>query len=137
MNEEIFEEESTVKVEDSILNSVKKMLGIEPDYTDFDLDIMIQINAALFTLGQLGVGPSDGYEITGPNETYDDYLGEGNKEKNQIKTYLFCKTKMGFDPPQSSVVLEAFKQLIQEAEWRLNVQVDSSDTFSQNYGEIS
>lgn len=137
MNEEIFEEESSVKVEDSILNSVKKMLGIEPDYTDFDLDIMIQINAALFTLRQIGVGPSDGYEITGPNETYDDYLGEGNKEKNQIKTYLFCKTKLGFDPPQSSIVLEAFKQLIQEAEWRLNVQVDSSDTFSQNQGEIS
>lgn len=137
MNEEIFEEESSVKVEDSILNSVKKMLGIEPDYTDFDLDIMIQINAAFFTLRQIGVGPSDGYEITGPNETYNDYLGEGNKERNQVKAYLFYKTKIGFDPPQSSIVLEAFKQLIQEAEWRMNVQVDSSDTFSQNYGEIS
>lgn len=111
-------------VQESILNSVKKLLGIEPDYTDFDPDILMNINAAIMTLRQLGVGPIEGFMITSADETYEDYLGEGNLETSSVKMYLFYKTKLGFDPPQSSTVMTCIKEAIAELEWRLNVQVD-------------
>lgn len=135
--EESTEDEPGTKVEDSILNSVKKLLGIEPDYTEFDVDIMLNINASISTLSQIGVGPYDGYIVTGADNTYDDYLGEDCPETSMVKMYLFYKTKLGFDPPQSSIVAEAIKEAIKETEWRLNVQVDPMDSFSKNKGEIS
>lgn len=137
MPEEIKDEEERVSVEDSILNSVKKLLGIESDYTEFDIDIMMNINAAISTLRQLGVGPNEGFVVTSENDTYDDFLGPDCKETSQVKIYLFYKTRIGFDPPQSSIVMSAMEKMIQEAEWRLNVQVDSRKTFSGNRGEIS
>lgn len=125
------------KIEDSILESVKKMLGIQSDYEEFDPDIIMNINAAIATLRQIGVGPQEElFMITGSNETYSDFLGEDNKEIPQVKMYLFYKTKLGFDPPQSSLVAESVKEMIREAEWRLNVQVDPRSTFSDG-GEIS
>lgn len=125
------------KIEDSILESVKKMLGIQSDYEEFDPDIIMNINAAIATLRQIGVGPQEElFMITGSNETYSDFLGEDNKEVPQVKMYLFYKTKLGFDPPQSSLVAESVKEMIREAEWRLNVQVDPRSTFSDG-GEIS
>lgn len=114
---------------DSILNSVKKLLGLDPSVKDFDLDIMLNINAAMSTLRQIGVGPEEGYMITSENETFEDYLGEDSKETNQVKMYLFYKTRLGFDPPTSSVLLECIKEMIRETEWRLNLQVDPRSTF--------
>lgn len=116
-------------VMDSILNSVKKALGIEPDYTDFDPDILMHINAAIMTLRQLGVGPEEGYTVTSANDTFDDYLGEGSTETAMVRTYLFYKTKIIFDPPASSTVMEALKEMIRETEWRLNIQVDPGKAF--------
>lgn len=132
MEDDVVEETPKVSVEDSILNSVKKLLGIEPDFTEFDIDVMMNINAAIMTLKQLGVGPSDGYTVTSAEDTYEDFLGEDNEETPQVKMYLFYKTRLGFDPPQSSVVTEAIKEMIRETEWRLNIQVDPKSTFRQN-----
>lgn len=112
-------------ISESILNSVKKLLGIEPDYTEFDVDITMNINAAFFTLKQLGVGPDEGYMISGPDATYSEFLQGNDYDINQIKMYLFYKTKLGFDPPQSSIVTEAVKEMIKETEWRLNVQFEN------------
>lgn len=112
---------------ESILMSVKKLLGILPGSTEFDADIIMNINAAFFTLSQLGVGPSDGFVITGDMETFEDFLGaDSTIEQNQVRMYLFYKTKLGFDPPQSSIVMESIKEMIREAEWRLNVQVENN-----------
>lgn len=113
---------------ESILLSVKKLLGIEPDYTQFDPDIIMNINAALQTLMQIGVGPETGFFISGVNETYKDYLGNDSKMQ-MVKMYLFYKTKLGFDPPQSTAVMECLKEMIRESEYRLNLQVDPVDTF--------
>lgn len=122
-------EESVIPIQDSILNSVKKSLGYLPEYTDFDNDILMQINAAIFTLRQLGVGSSDGFTVTSPEQTYEEFLGEGNKEIPEVRLYLSMKARLGFDPPASSYVADILKKQIEEAEWRLNVQVDPSDTF--------
>lgn len=123
-------EENTVDVKNSILNSVKKLLGIQPEYAEFDMDVLMNINAAISTLRQLGVGPQDRlFVVEDETQTYDDYLGTGNDEIPQVKMYLYYKCRLGFDPPQSSTVLSSIKEMIEEAEWRLNAQVDPIDTF--------
>lgn len=111
-------------VSESILNSVKKLLGIEPDQTDFDADIAMHINSAIMILRQLGVGPEEGFFVTSSADTYWDYLGEDSLEIPMVKLYLFYKTKLGFDPPSNSSVSTAIQQSIDELEWRLNAQVD-------------
>ena len=119
----------TVDVKESILNSVKKLLGIPQDLQEFDPDIIMNINAAIFTLRQIGVGPESGFTITGEEETYDDYLGEGSKETSQVKMYLYYKTRLSFDPPTSGTVTDCMKEFIREAECRLSYQVDPYDVF--------
>lgn len=114
---------------ESILTSVKKLLGIEEECEEFDLDIAMNINAAIATLRQLGVGPMEGFFISNKNATYADYLGDDSKEVSLVKMYLFYKTKLGFDPPASSSVMECIKQMIAETEWRLNAQVDGPENF--------
>lgn len=112
----------TISEKDSILNSVKKMLGIEPDVTDFNTDLIININSAILALIQNGIGPSSGYCIIDENDTYEDFLGEDKKEiYDPVGMYLFVNTKMRFDPPASSIVMEALKETKKELEWRLNV----------------
>lgn len=111
----------------SILNDIKKMLGIASDYTNFDTDIIIDINSVFMILNQLGVGPKDGFKITGADETWSDYVSdEDNLEA--IKSYIHLKVKVMFDPPLNSTVMEAHKQMISEYEWRLNVQSEGGKT---------
>lgn len=107
-------------VTDSILNSVKKLLGYEPEYVEFDPDIIMNINAAMVVLQQLGVGPEKGFSITGEDETYKDYLGDKHDDINLVKMYLFYKTRLGFDPPQNSYLVDLLEKQIRETEWRLN-----------------
>lgn len=110
-----------VSEKDSILNSVKKMLGIESDVTDFDTDLIININSAIFVLTQNGIGPSSGYFITDESDIYENFLGKDRKEiYNPVGMYLFVSTKIKFDPPSSSIVMEALKETKRELEWRLN-----------------
>lgn len=110
---------------DSILTSVKKFLGAEEDYEHFDQDIIMHINAAFGTLTQLGVGPEDGFSISGKDTTWHEYVSD-NTTLNLVKQYIFTKVKVVFDPPQSSFVLEAYNKTIDELTWRLNVEVDPS-----------
>lgn len=106
----------------SILNSIKKMLGLAEDYDAFDTDIIILINGALMILQQLGVGEV-GFSITDSSATWDSFT-EYRSDIEAIKTYVYLKVKMAFDPPANSTVLKAYEDSCKELEWRLNVQVD-------------
>lgn len=108
---------------DSILSTIKKMLGIEEVYTHFDDEIIININSVFMTLTQLGVGPEAGFAITSKTETWSHFL-IGETKIESVKTYIYLKVRLFFDPPSSSFVLEAMERQITELEWRLNVQVD-------------
>lgn len=110
-------------ISESILDSVKKLIGIHPDDTSFDLDIIFQINSAIFTLVQLGV-LTKGYTVMSKDDTYADVFGElEDHVVNQAKIYLVMKTKLGFDSPTLTTVMQALKEQIAEAEWRLNVAI--------------
>lgn len=103
----------------SILMSIKKLLNISSDDTSFDTDVIIHINSALSVLTEIGIGPTSGYSIVGDTETWEDFYGE-SVYKTSIQTYVYLKTKLIFDPPSSSFVLEALKREKDEIEWRLN-----------------
>lgn len=109
---------------DSILTSIKKLLGLTEDYTNFDTDIIIHINSVFMNLHQLGVGPSEGFRIEDEYATWDEYITEEDN-LDAVKTYIYLKVKLVFDPPLNGSVMEALKQSIAEYEWRLNVQADS------------
>ena len=107
---------------ESILNSIKKLLGIAAEYTNFDTDIIIHINSVFMILNQLGIGPSEGFRIIDNTAVWNNYITEDD-DLDAVKTYIYLKVKLLFDPPLNSAVIEANKQLINELEWRLNVQV--------------
>ena len=115
---------------ESILNSIKKLLGIAEDYDHFDSDIIMHINSVFATLTQLGVGPEDGFSINDESEKWEDFLPE-ERMLHSVKSYMFMKVKLMFDPPLSSAVIECTKEQIKELEWRLQVAVDSTNTKSE------
>lgn len=106
---------------ESILTSIKKMLGIEEEYTQFDNDIIMHINSVFMTVNQLGVGPETCCTITDDGDTWEDLFGDIS-EIHAIKSYTYLKVKTLFDPPTSSFVLDSMNRQISEFEWRLNVQ---------------
>lgn len=110
-------------MEDSILLSIKSLLGPDSDYEAFDNDIVLFINSAFATLTQLGVGPVNGFRISGSDETWSDFLGSA-EDLESVKSYVYMKTRLAFDPPTSSSVLNSFEEACKEYEWRLNVAVD-------------
>jgi len=107
-------------VTDSILNSTKKVLGIAEDDDSFDLDILMHINTVFTTLHQLGIGPLDGFMIEDSETTWSDYL-EDNTNLNAVKSYMYVRVKLLFDPPSTSFAIEAMQKQVTEFEWRLNV----------------
>lgn len=111
---------------DSILNSTKKLLGLAEDYDAFDQDVIVAINAALFTLTQLGVGPDEGFRISSADEVWSDFIGDVI-DLEAVKEYVYMKSRLAFDPPVNSSVLQALKDMCNEYEFRLNVQVDPGD----------
>lgn len=104
---------------DSILNSTKKILGLSEDYTHFDLDIITHINGTFSILDQLGIGPVGGYSIEDETPTWDQYSVPSN-QLQLVRTYVFLKVRMLFDPPTTSYLIEAMNKQILEHEWRLN-----------------
>ena len=112
-------------MKDSILTSIKKLLGMTEDYVSFDTDIIIHINSVFTTLKQLGVGPAKGFRITGKEETWDKFVSN-DEFLDSVKTYIYLKVKLVFDPPLNSKVTESFQQEIKELEWRLNVDGDTN-----------
>ena len=113
---------------ESILTSIKKLLGIAEEYEHFDNDIIMHINSVFMILTQLGVGPSKGFVITDSSASWDDFLPEGGEKLQAVKTYMYMKVRLMFDPPTSSAVMESMNRMINELEWRLNVTVDPGDT---------
>lgn len=106
---------------ESILTSIKKLLGIVAEDTHFDADIIIHINSALMTLNQLGVGPEEGFSILSELETWENFLGD-SVHYEAIKTYVYYYVRTAFDPPINSAVLESMHRRMNELEWRLQVQ---------------
>ena len=107
-------------MEQSILNSVKKVVNVPIDYNAFDLDIIMAINSAFSTLNQIGLGPIEGFEIEDAVTTWDAFL-LGDKRLNSVKDYVRLKVRLAFDPPANGFTTDMMKQQIQELEWRLNV----------------
>ena len=108
---------------ESILTTIKTMLGIPEDETHFDQDIKININSVFMTLNQLGVGPSNGFFISDSTKTWSDFL-QDQTDVEAVKSYMYLKVKLIFDPPSTSFVLDSMERQIKEWEWRLNAQVE-------------
>lgn len=111
----------------SILTSVKKLLGIAENYTEFDADIIMHINAVFLVLQQLGVGPEKGFSIVDANAVWDDFL-PGDERARAIASYMGAKVRLAFDPPQSSTAMEALKNTVAEMEFRLNIEFDKAES---------
>jgi len=112
-------------MEQSILKSVKKNVGIGPDYTEFDQDILTYINSAFSTLYQLGIGPDEGFAIEDDMSVWADFV-EQDPRLSQVQTYVCLKTRVLFDPPATSYLITALEKQIQELEWRLNTQREAT-----------
>lgn len=122
--------DENVKILDSILLSTKKSLGLDPSVTEFDPDIIMCINTSLNVLTQLGVGPIEGFSISSEENIWSEFIGE-DPRLNIVKSYVYLKTKMIFDPPTVGSLVSACNDQIKELEWRINVQVDPEDTFDE------
>lgn len=107
---------------DSILTSIKKMLGIIEEDESFDIDIIIHINTAFSTLTQLGVGPKEGFAIRDKTTLWTEFVDDIRLEN--VRSYIYLKVRQAFDPPTNSAVLDAISRQISELEWRMNVTAD-------------
>ena len=114
-----------MRMNDSILTSIKKLLGITEEYEHFDQDIIIHINSVFMILNQLGVGPSNGFSITDKTAIWSDFISEGANLES-VKSYIYLKVRLLFDPPTTSAVMESMNRMISELEFRLNVSAESS-----------
>ena len=111
---------------ESILISIKKLLNIEDEDHHFDEDLITHINSVIFILTQVGIGPEDGFAITGDTENWADFLGPKLPKLMAIKTYVYLKVRIIFDPPSSSAAIDSINRLISEFESRLNIASDSN-----------
>lgn len=110
---------------ESILTSIKKLLGIPEDYEHYDADIIMHINSVFMILNQLGVGPSNGFSITDKTAVWGNFISD-NDNLEAVKSYVYMKVRLLFDPPLSSAVMECMNRMIGELEWRLNSEAESN-----------
>lgn len=123
-------------MDESILKTIKSMLNVDSDITDFDRELIVLINASLSTLYQLGIGTSP-FKITGTDETWTQLLGEKDYYLESVKELIYIDVRLIFDPPLSSMVIDAYKERRQEDQWRIAAQVDmeeSSDSTKSGLG---
>lgn len=111
---------------ESILTSVKKLLGIAEEYQQFDADLIMHINTVFMILTQLGVGPVEGFAIEDKHDEWSDFV-EDTTQLQALKSYMYMRVKLMFDPPLSSSVLESMNRMIAEFEWRLRLDADAAD----------
>ena len=109
----------------SIFNDVKKMCGVSADYTAYDTDFYLYINAVFSTLQQLGVGPEEGFMIDDTTTEWVDFLGT-DLRYNNVKTYMAMRVRMLFDPPETSFLISAMNEQILSLEWRINVHRENT-----------
>jgi hypothetical protein len=115
---------------ESILTSIKKLLGIAEEYTHFDADLIMHINSVFSILTQIGVGPAEGFSIKDESSVWGDFVPE-NSKLELIKSYTYMKVKLLFDPPLTSAVIESINRIISELEWRIQVAVDPVKTIEE------
>ena len=116
---------------DNILSSIKKLLGIPTEETAFDSEIIMHINSVFMILNQLGIGPTNGFTISDDYALWSDFIPDG-QNLELVKSYMYMKVRLMFDPPSSSAVLSAMEKSISEFEWRLNVQAETKTEETQN-----
>ena len=116
----------------SILNTTKAGLGLAEDDTAFDVELTMFVNSVLSRLSQLGVGPREGFFITGPNETWETFLGDNHVLLNNAKSYMVTRVKMMFDPPEIGFVLTAMKEAIEKDEMLLNITVEDYEAATED-----
>lgn len=116
---------------ESILASVKKTLGIDEVHTGFDEDIILHINSVFSILQQMGVGPEEGFSISDDSTIWADYISDVN-QLNFVKSYIYLKVRLLFDPPASSGAMESMNKLISELEWRLFIATDPIEETEEN-----
>ena len=109
---------------DSILNSIKKLLMLDENDTSFDVDIIIHINSVLSILNQLGVGPENGFSIIDSKATWKDLLGD-YPNLDTVRSFVYLKVKLLFDPPTNSAVIESINRAAGELEWRINATAEA------------
>ena len=112
---------------DSILNNIKKLLGIDSEDNSFDTDVMAMVNSTIPALSQMGIGPPNGFIVTSPADKWTDWIDTTTINLEGVKTYLYLKTKLIFDPPTSSTVIDAFNKNLQELEWRMMLAVETNN----------
>lgn len=110
-------------MEESILKTIRKMIGPSVSYDIFDTDLIVHINSAFMTLYELGVGTPQCFRITGETETWDDFI-QGDSELEAVISYVYMKVRLVFDPPSTGYLVTSYEKRIQELEWRLNVMKD-------------
>lgn len=111
---------------ESILQSIKGMMGLQSNYTAFDNELVGHINSAIMVAHQLGIGKDD-FQINGPDETFADWLGERPEQFVAVRHYIYLRTKMSFDPPANSFIVSSMEKQIDELTWRLNVQAEAGE----------
>lgn len=121
---------TTIDME-SILTSIKKLIGYDEEVTQFDQDFIIHINTHLATLRQIGIGPSNGFVIKDASAKWSDFLGDTILLET-VKTYVYLKTRLVFDPPSNSFVIDSINKIINECEWRLNATAEIRGEEIQN-----
>ena len=114
-------------MEESILISVKKVLGPGVEGNDFDLDILIHLNSVLAIVTQLGIGPKNGIYVEDASTTWSDLLGDDSAYLSMVRSYVTAKVRLLFDPPVSSAVLQSLERTCSEFEWRANVAVENKE----------
>lgn len=114
-------------ISSSILETIKKLIGLDKTYDVFDLDLIVAINSSFMILNQLGIGPDKPFSITDESSTWKDFFGD-EEIFALAKSYIYLRTKLLFDPPASGVLHEAVERQISEFEWRMHVQADYNDS---------
>lgn len=104
---------------DSILTSVKKLIGIAEDDDAFDTDVIMHINSSFLVLSQLGVGPDEGFYINDDTAVWTDFIPNNMLLLNYVKTFVYLKAKLVFDPPSSSIAVQSMQEMVREHEWRI------------------
>lgn len=113
---------------ESILNTIKKLLGIDIEDDSFDTDVIVNINSAIFNLSQMGIGPRNGFIVSSIEQKWTDYIDSSiTINLEGVKNYIYLKTKLLFDPPTSSTVVESFNNSIKELEWRMMLAVETNN----------
>ena len=114
---------------ESILTSIKKLLGIQADYAHFDMDLVICINSVLAILTQLGVGPASGFSILDESATWEEFIGSDSRLE-MIKSFMHLRVRLLFDPPQNASLADAIDRMAKELEWRIQVAADPVETIT-------